>query len=109
MTIRNTGSAPDRLLSIRTDVAGVVELHQTKAVDGRLGMVQVESVDIAPGGEFDMQIGGFHVMLIGLKRRLKQGDEVALTLVFARAGEVQVKALVVATAGGAEPHSGHGG
>jgi len=108
MVIRNTGAAPERLLRVEAEVAGVVELHQTRAVDGRLGMAQVESIEIAPGGTFNMESGGFHVMLIDLKRSLKQGDRVPLTLTFERAGTVRVQALVVATAGAPEPHRDHG-
>jgi len=108
MVIRNTGAAPERLLRVEAEVAGVVELHQTRAVDGRLGMAQVESIEIAPGGTFNMESGGFHVMLIDLKRSLKQGDRVPLTLTFERAGTVRVEALVVATAGAPEPHRDHG-
>lgn len=108
MVIRNTGAAPERLLRVETDLAGAVELHQTRAVDGRLGMVRVESVEIAPGGEFSMESGGFHVMLIDLKRSLRQGERVPLTLTFERAGTVRVEALVVATAGAPEPHRDHG-
>lgn len=108
MTIRNRGKQADRLLRVDSELAGAVELHQTVTVDGRLGMVPVAAVTIDAGDEFDMQTGGFHVMLIDLKRRLKQGDEVPLTLTFERTGKVQVKARVVTSAGGPEPHSGHG-
>ena len=41
-----------------------------------------------------MKPGGFHVMLIGLKKDLRVGDTVDLQLTFEQAGEVAVKASV---------------
>jgi len=109
MTIRNTGDRTERLLRIESEAAGTVELHQTRTVDGRLGMALIDSVEIAPRGEFNMETGGFHVMLIDLKHRLRAGDDVPLTLTFQRTGTVKVNARVVASAGAPEPHRGHGG
>ena len=49
-----------------------------------------------------LQPGGFHLMLIGLKEPLIQGQSVPLTLRFERAGEVQVM-LAVQPAGARGP------
>ena len=38
--------------------------------------------------------GGFHIMLIGLKHPLEEGQRFPLTLIFAKAGEVTVEVTV---------------
>ncbi len=105
MVIENHGDVADRLVTAASDVAGTVELHQTKMENGAMKMSRVEGMEIPAGGEFKLERGGYHVMLIDLKRDLNEGDEVSLTLTFEHAGEVKVVAPVVASAG-TEPMSG---
>ncbi|MGE0229749.1 MAG: copper chaperone PCu(A)C [Dehalococcoidia bacterium] len=107
MVIENHGDSADRLVSAVSDVAGTVELHQTKMENGAMKMSRVEGMEIPAHGEFKLERGGYHVMLIDLTRELKQGDEVSLTLTFEQAGEVKVVAPVVESAG-TEAMSGTG-
>ena len=94
MTISSSGGA-DRLLSMRTDVAETVELHSSMNNGGVMSMNPVEDgIAIPVGGSIEMKPGGFHVMLIGLKKDLRVGDTVDLQLTFEQAGEVAVKASV---------------
>lgn len=112
MVIENHGDVADRLVSAASDVAGAVELHQTKMENGAMKMSRLEGMEIPARGKFTLERGGYHVMLIDLRRDLKQGDEVSLTLTFERAGEVRVVAPVVRSAdaetmsGTATPMSG---
>jgi copper(I)-binding protein len=39
--------------------------------------------------------GGMHLMMMGLKEPLKQGERVPLTLVFEKAGKIDVEMVVV--------------
>ena len=106
MTIRNAGAAPDRILSARAAVAGTVELH-THIRDGDvMRMRPVLAIDIPAGGAVQLAPGGLHIMLIGLTAPLRQGERVPLTLVFERAGEVQIQ-LAVESAGARGPGGGH--
>lgn len=93
MTISNTGDA-DRLVKASSDVAAAVELHNNENKDGVMIMTQLQSVDVPAGGTVEFDPGGMHVMLIGLKRDLKPGDTVPITLQFAQAGDVAVQATV---------------
>lgn len=103
MTIRNSGSAPDRLLSASTPVARLTELH-THIRDGDvMRMRPVPDIPIPAGQTVNLRPGGLHVMLIGLTEPLRQGAEVPLTLRFERAGEVQVM-LAVEAAGARGGH-----
>jgi copper(I)-binding protein len=86
--ITNGGSAPDRLVGVRTPVAEVVEIHETVLTDGMMGMRPVASVTIPAGGTVAMAPGGTHVMLIGLTGELRAGSSFQITLTFERAGTV---------------------
>ncbi|MBR0659991.1 copper chaperone PCu(A)C [Roseomonas oryzicola] len=105
LTLRNTGTQPDRLVSASASVARAVELH-THVRDGDvMRMRPVDAIPVAPGQTVELRPGGFHIMLIGLKEPLVQGTRVPLTLRFERAGEVRVElAVEAAGARGAAHH-----
>jgi copper(I)-binding protein len=106
MTIRNTGATPDRLVGGRSPVATAVELH-THVRDGDvMRMRPVTAIDLPAGQEVLLAPGGLHLMLIGLNAALQQGTRVPVTLVFERAGEVEVQ-LSVESAGARGPAQGH--
>ena len=58
--------------------------------DGVMSMMRIEELVIEPGETVMLKPGGFHVMLMGLKKPLTKGTEFPLTLNFARAGDVTV-------------------
>lgn len=94
MTIRNTGKQPDRLLQVKSDVAKKIELHTVEKQGNNMVMRQVPSIEVPAGGEVQLMPGGFHVMLFGLTRDLKTGDQVDFALEFEKAGSVSIKAPV---------------
>ncbi|WP_419896323.1 copper chaperone PCu(A)C [Roseomonas sp. USHLN139] len=106
MTLKNTGSTPDRLVAARAAIVRAVEIHSHVRDGDVMRMREVEGgVEIAPGAEIAFTPGSYHLMLIGLKEALVQGQRVPVTLVFARGGEVTVELAVEAAgyrpAGGA--------
>jgi copper(I)-binding protein len=76
-------SAPQdmRLIEARSPVAGVVELHEMAMDNNVMKMRAVPGIDIPAGKGAELKPGGFHVMLLDLKKQLKEGDTVPLTLV----------------------------
>ena len=90
MIIENLGTADDRLVAARSDVAQRVELHTHLEDDqGVMRMIEVEDGFTIPGGgSHGLVRGGDHVMFMGLTRQLAHGDVVELTLVFENAGEI---------------------
>jgi copper(I)-binding protein len=95
-TLENNGAQPDKLIHAATPVAASVEMH-SMAVDaqGVMHMREVEGIVIAPKAALKMRPGmGYHMMLVGLKKPLKEGDTFAMTLQFERAGKVEVKVYV---------------
>jgi periplasmic copper chaperone A len=103
MTITDQG-APDRLVGVDTPVAEKAELHESVAEGGVMKMRPVAAAPVEPGKPLVLKPGGYHVMLMGLRRTLKEGDEFPATIHFAHAGAVNVTAHV-AKAGAAAPAS----
>jgi copper(I)-binding protein len=65
-------------------------------------MKPVDAVVIAPNGRLELKPGGYHLMLSGLKRPLREGERFAAALVFEKAGRVAVTFTVRGM--GAEMH-----
>lgn len=94
MVLNNGTADDDHLVSAESDVAKSVELHNVRKKDGMMEMYQVKSIGIPAKGSQKLKPGSYHVMLIGLTRALKAGDEVELTLNFMHAGAITIKAPV---------------
>jgi copper(I)-binding protein len=90
MVLQNNGATEDKLLSVESDVAKAIELHETKEMNGMMSMSPVPNIPVPAGGKAELKPGGLHVMLIDLTRELKAGDKVQLTLNFEKAGKVPV-------------------
>lgn len=110
--------------SVPSDVAGTVELHETVAADGAesmegdsmestttamsgdsmatettmgggmMSMQPVEAIEVPADGSVALEPGGFHIMLLDVKKVLAVGDTIEVTLTFEKAGEVQATAEV---------------
>jgi copper(I)-binding protein len=106
LTIRNTGAAPDRLLSASSPLARRVELHTMTMDAAVMRMRPVENIPVPAGDTVQLAPGGLHIMLIGLTQPLAQGGRAPLTLRFERAGEVQLE-LAVQAAGARAPQHAH--
>jgi copper(I)-binding protein len=82
-TVINHGAQPDTLTRVESPLAQRVEMHSMSMVGGVMKMGPVASVAVPAGGQVMFAPGGFHLMLIGLKKPLAVGDHVPLTLIFA--------------------------
>ena len=96
MTITTAGAETDRLLRAESDVARRVELHTHLIEDGIMKMREVEAIEIAPGEPTLLKPGGLHVMLMGLTAPLEECQSFSMTLVFERAGRLEVEVPVEA-------------
>ncbi len=96
MVIENKGKEADKLVDASNNVSEITELHET--IEGK--MRRVKAIEIPAGGKAELKPGGLHVMLINLKKPLKEGDTVELTLKFEKSGEVKVQAPVKKGMGG---------
>jgi copper(I)-binding protein len=95
MAITNTGSAPDRLVGGTTDISNRFELHEMSLDNGVMKMREVgQGVEIKPGEKVEFKPGGYHVMFMGLKQQLVQGQHFRATLQFEKAGKVDVDFVI---------------
>jgi len=82
MTLTNDTNVDIALIKASSDVAPDVELHEHVDDDGLLKMRQIPKIIIPANGTTILKPGGLHVMLIGLNKTLKSGDNVEITLEF---------------------------
>ena len=82
MLIENHGADEIELLSARTEIASVVELHKMQLENGMMRMRRVDSISIPAGGSVELKPGGYHLMVIGLKKEIREGDVVPFVLQF---------------------------
>ncbi|MBW3535243.1 MAG: copper chaperone PCu(A)C [Gemmatimonadetes bacterium] len=108
LVVRNRGGVSDALLALGAPPPVRAGLHRTLSEGGVSTMRAVDSVPVPAGGEARLAPGGFHGMLEGLAGSVQAGDTMALTLRFRRAGDVEVRALVVpyAALDALHPHAG---
>ena len=91
LAIRNKAAAGDRLVGASSPVAGRMELHEMTMEKDVMKMREVKGMDVPAKGALEFKPGGYHLMFIELKKPLKQGEKVPVTLKFAKAGEVKVE------------------
>jgi len=106
LTIRNQGAAADRLIGASSPAAARVEPHVTEKQGEVMRMREVKGYDVPAKGSYELKPGGAHLMLVDIKRPLKEGDKVPLVLRFQKAGEVKVD-LEVKALGAPAGHGGH--
>jgi periplasmic copper chaperone A len=93
--ITNTGAETDRLIGGSLPIATSVEVHEMSMTDGVMRMRKLEKgLEIEPGQTVELKPGGYHIMFIGLREGLKQGQPIKGTLMFEKAGSVEVEYLV---------------
>ena len=80
MQLRNTG--PDKVLITAgaTSAAERVELHAHRHNGDLMRMERLDSICIAAGERFDFSPGGYHLMLVNLRKPLRDGDKIELQL-----------------------------
>lgn len=76
-----TSAAPAALIAAESPVADKAELHSTKMDGGVMKMRAVGKIELPAKQTVSLKPGGYHVMLIGIKRELKAGERVALKFV----------------------------
>lgn len=105
LVVENKGAAPDRLVSVASEIADHTEIHEMAMKDGVMSMRQLpDGLAVPAGGEVALKPGGYHLMFIGLKRPLAKGESFKGTLTFEKAGSVEVSFTVAAIGAGGTGH-----
>jgi copper(I)-binding protein len=93
-TLTNDTGKSDRLLKISSPVAEKVQVHRTEVLDGIARMREVAVLHVAAGETVKFEPNGMHLMLMGLKKPLVEGQAFELNLVFEVAGASRVRVAV---------------
>jgi copper(I)-binding protein len=97
LVLTNTGTTPDRLIAVKSPAADKVEIHEMKMDGNIMRMRELEKgIEIPPGATVELKPGGFHVMFMGLKAPFAKDAKVPATLVFEKAGSIDVELMVQA-------------
>lgn len=104
------------LVKATSDVAKSVEIHSMTMEKGVMKMRMLETLPLVAGKPYQLEPGGFHLMLFDLKKPLTEGDMVKFELTFKSKNGIefkqQVKAAVkmamdAAVKEGSHEHSDH--
>jgi copper(I)-binding protein len=80
MNLVNTGKRPIAIIAATSDSAGQAEIHRHSHENGMIRMEQVTRVEVPAHGQLLFAPGGYHLMLINLKRSFRAGDKINITL-----------------------------
>lgn len=95
VAIHNSGAEADRLIGVETDIAAKAETHESKVDANGVGtMEHVESVEIPAGQTVNLEHGGYHIMFMGLTGPLLEGEMHKVTLIFEKAGPVDIEFMI---------------
>jgi copper(I)-binding protein len=107
LTVVNKGDAADRLVAVQSPASDQVQIHEMKMDGTIMRMRELDNGVALPAGQtVELKPGGYHVMFIGLKAPFAKGQKVPATLVFEKAGKVEVEFLVDAL-GATQPSTRH--
>ena len=95
--LTNTGPEPDRLVGATSPAAEKIEIHAIKVMGGDIGMrPRDDGLGLPAGVTLTLQPRGYHLLLIDLRAPLVPGARLAVTLVFEKAGSIDVELLIEA-------------
>ena len=84
-TVPNQQANDVTLVSARSDIAGTVEVHEMKMENDVMRMRAVDGLKLPANQPVELKSGGYHLMMMDLKKQLKVGTEAQITLVFKNA------------------------
>jgi len=91
LKITNNGKEADKLTGGTFDGAETVEMHEMKMTGDTMIMRQLkDGLEIKAGETVEFAPMSFHLMFLGLKKSIAEGDDVKGTLIFEKAGAVDV-------------------
>jgi copper(I)-binding protein len=92
MAIVNNGAEADRLVGVESGIAAKSEVHESRVDENGVGtMTHIEALEIPAGGTVSLERGGYHVMFMGLTGTLTEGEMHKATLIFEKAGRVEIE------------------
>ncbi|ANP45741.1 copper chaperone PCu(A)C [Candidatus Viadribacter manganicus] len=106
LTIRNTGTRADTLLSVSTPRAALTQVHEMSIDNGVMRMRALANVPIGAASVVTLAPGGTHIMFMDIDAPFTEGATIPVTLRFEHQGEVEANFIVRARSGhGAHAHN----
>ena len=106
--MRLTASEAAALVGASSPAASVTEVHEMAMHNDVMRMRPTEAIELPAGQAVELKPGGYHIMLMGLKAPLAEGDVVPITLRLRGAdgaiAEQHVDAPVMALTAGGRDH-----
>lgn len=92
--IKNNSDKDIAITSANSDVAEKNELHTHIKENKMMKMMKIEKLVVPAKSSLELKSGSDHVMLMGLKKELKAGDEINLELSFSDGDKKSIKVPV---------------
>ena len=92
--IVNESGKADTLYKATFEDAGMVMIHETYKDGDMTGMKMVNEIVVKPQTAFELKPGGFHIMLMNLKKDLKPGNKKDFELFFKSGKKIKGTATV---------------
>ena len=99
-----------RLIGVSSPVVPRVEVHEMRMDGDVMRMREVKAIDLPKGKVVSLEPGGFHFMLMNLKKPIATGDVIPFTLLVESGGKrqkIEVKAEARAMERGSMQHQHH--
>jgi len=97
VTIGNGGTADDTLLSAKSDMAARIEIHTTIEENGIASMKKMDMAAVPAEEGLVMAPGGAHLMIFGLKKDFKDGEQIDLSLSFEKSDPMTIQVPIMKT------------
>lgn len=94
MSLTNTGTEPDKLLSVEVKAAGRVEIQKAKPGSGAATYETIPSIELGANKTVALQPGTMRILLTDLKEPLRYEYTLPMTLVFERSGRMEIQAVI---------------
>lgn len=94
LVVANRGEEADRLVGAKTGRAAHAMIHRSVVEAEVAKMRHVDAVEVPPGESVRLEPGGLHVMLTEVAPPLVAGESISVTLVFERAGRLELSVPV---------------
>ena len=92
--IKNNSDKDIAITSANSDIAEKNELHTHIKENQMLKMMKIEKLVVPAKSSLELKSGSDHIMLMGLKKELKVGDEISLELSFSDGDKKSIKVPV---------------
>jgi periplasmic copper chaperone A len=92
--VRNTDAVSITVAGANSVLAAHTTIHQTTVVSGQSQMRDVPEVTLKPGEIVNFAPGGLHLMLMGLKKATKTGEQLPIELQLKNGVKVSFSATI---------------